>query len=152
MAKTAFVASSGGHLEEIIHLNKIANNHDSVIITEKGNYNLSKFCDKQYSVGQINRRELTFIFKFLFLFIQAHRILSKERPDFVITTGALMAFPFCVVAKFMGIKVIYIESFARVYDMSLTGKLVYHMADLFIVQWKEMLKKYPKAIVGGGIF
>ena len=49
-------------------------------------------------------------------------------------------------------KVIYIESFARITTPSLTGKILYHFADLFIVQWKELLKVYPKAKYFGGIF
>ena len=49
-------------------------------------------------------------------------------------------------------KIIYIESFARVDNASLTGKLFYKIADVFIVQWEELLKIYPKAIYGGGIF
>ena len=52
----------------------------------------------------------------------------------------------------MGIKVVYIESFARVYNPSLTGKLVYNLADLFMVQWEDMLERYPKAMLGGEMF
>ena len=49
-------------------------------------------------------------------------------------------------------KIIYIESFARVDEASLTGKLMYPIADKFIVQWEEMLKLYPKAVYGGAIY
>ena len=70
----------------------------------------------------------------------------------MITTGALIAYPFCVIGKMMGAKIIYVESFARVKKPSLTGKLLYPFADLFIVQWEDMLEKYPKAVLGGGIF
>lgn len=80
------------------------------------------------------------------------KILKKEKPDFVITTGALIAFPFCIFAKLRGTKIIYIESFARVNNQSLTGKLVYPFADLFLVQWEPLLKFYPKAKYVGGIF
>lgn len=52
----------------------------------------------------------------------------------------------------MGKKIIYIESFARVHNPSLTGRLVYKIADLFIVQWEDMLKVYDKAVLGGGFF
>nr|MCR4756139.1 polysaccharide biosynthesis protein [Lachnospiraceae bacterium] len=52
----------------------------------------------------------------------------------------------------LGIKVVYVESFARVNEPSLTGKLVYNMSDLFMVQWEDMLEKYPKSMLGGGIF
>lgn len=51
-------------------------------------------------------------------------------------------------------KIVYIESFARVDSPSLTGKIMYKLklANLFIVQWEEMLKFFPNAVVGGRIF
>ena len=76
----------------------------------------------------------------------------KENPDFIITTGALIAYPFCVIGKLLGIKVIYVESFARVNHPSMTGKLVYNLSDLFMVQWEDMLTNYPKSMLGGEIF
>ncbi len=54
--------------------------------------------------------------------------------------------------KFMGKKLIYIESFAKVTSPTETGKLLYKFADQFYVQWKPMLKFYPKAIYLGGIY
>lgn len=86
------------------------------------------------------------------LFLNAGKILRQESPDVLITTGALLAFPFCVIAKIKGTKIIYIESFARVNSGSLTGRLVYPFADLFLVQWKALQQIYPKAIYVGGIF
>jgi UDP-N-acetylglucosamine:LPS N-acetylglucosamine transferase len=76
----------------------------------------------------------------------------KEKPDTIISTGALVTFPICLLGKLMRKRIIYIESFARVDTASLTGKLMYRIADLFIVQWEELLKIYPKAMYGGGIF
>ena len=49
-------------------------------------------------------------------------------------------------------KVIYLETFARVNDRSLTGRLVYPIADLFLVQWESLLEFYPKAKYVGGVF
>ena len=70
----------------------------------------------------------------------------------VITTGALIAYPFCIIEKAMHGKVVYIESFARVTEPSLSGKLLHKHADLFIVQWEDMLEYFPDAVLGGGIF
>lgn len=151
-AKVAFVASSGGHLEEIAKLKMIESKYDGFLVTEKGDFEMPNFCKKQYRVTQMNRKELLFIPKFIRLFGQAWRILHKENPGFIITTGALIAYPFCVVGKLMGIKVIYIESFARVQKPSLTGRLLYNFSDLFVVQWDDMLIRYPKAVLGGGVF
>ena len=112
-----------------------------------------KSFNKVYEVNQINRKEIFFIIKFIVLFIKAFFILNKEKPDFVITTGALCSYPVCIIAKkIFKSKIIYIESFARCDTVSLTGKLMIKYADLFIVQWKEMLKLLPKAVYGGGIF
>lgn len=150
--KICFVASSGGHWEELQCLREIIDENNSFFVTEKGGQSLEKMKEKIYEVRQINRREKNFWIHFIKLFITAAHILRKEKPDVVISTGALAAYPFCLLAKLKGKKVIFIETFARVYDKSLTGKLVYPIADLFIVQWESLLKFYPKAVYTGGIF
>jgi len=152
MEKICFAASSGGHLEEISRLGRIKDNRDCFLLTEKGSFSESHFCDRVYYVSQINRKELFFLPKFLWLFARSFQVLRAEKPDYIITTGALAAYPVCLLAKVMGGKIIYIESFARVDTASFTGKLMYSIADLFIVQWEEALQFFPKAIYGGGIF
>ena len=82
----------------------------------------------------------------------ALRVLRKEKPDLVISSGAAVAVPFFYIAKLMGKKLIYIEVFDRIDKPTLTGKLVYPIVDEFIVQWDEMKKVYPKAINLGSIF
>ncbi len=150
--KICFVASSGGHLEEMMCLKPIEERYDSIFVTEKSGFQIPKFGKKHYFIPQINRKEKYFFIHFLKLCIQAIHILKKENPKVVLTTGALIAFPFCLFGKLLGKKVIYIESFARVDKPSLTGKMVYRLADLFIVQWEDMLKTYKKAVYTGGIF
>lgn len=151
--KIGFVSSSGGHWEELMCLKEISEENVSFFVTEQsGQISAEKKSDNIYLVNQINRKEKAFIIKFIMLFIKAFKILVREKPDVIITTGALMTYPFCVVAKLMRKKVIYIESFARVYQKSLTGKLVYPFADLFVVQWESMLEHYPKAKYAGKIF
>ena len=152
MKKICFVSSSGGHWEELMCLKPLTENYDSFFVTERGGQAIDSKLNNLYEVEQINRKEKYFIAKFLRLFIRAFRILRREKPDYIITTGALAAFPFCLLGKLLHKKVIYIESFARVEGKSLTGKIVYLFADLFIVQWPGMLKFYPKAVYVGGIF
>lgn len=150
--KACFVASSGGHWEELMCMKSIADEHDTVYVTEEGGQARDSSLANIHLLPQINRRQKDFLWRFGKLLISAGKIMYREKPDFVVTTGALIAFPFCVYAKLMGAKVIYIESFARVYDRSLTGRLVYPMADLFLVQWESLLECYPKAKYVGGIF
>ena len=150
--KVLFVASSGGHLEEISQLKRIAKEYENALVTEKNGFEVRNFGNRQYFVPQINRKELLFLPKFIRLFFRARRILKKEKPDVVITTGALISYPFCVLQKRKHGKVVYIESFARVKEPSLSGKLLHKHADLFIVQWEDMLEYFPDAVLGGGIF
>lgn len=150
--KICFVSSSGGHLEEISRLKDIEKKYDNFLITEKNSFSQVNFSKKQYYLPQTNRKEILFIFKFIFSFIKSFFIFIKEKPNVIISTGALSSYPMCIIGKLFKKKVIYIESFARCDKPSLTGKLLYKKADLFIVQWEEMLEFYPDAIFGGGIF
>ncbi|MBQ8541054.1 MAG: polysaccharide biosynthesis protein [Clostridia bacterium] len=150
--KIGFIASSGGHWEELMCLREIADEHDAFYITEAGGQANDSKLNNIYTVNQINRKEKTFLYKFIKLFITAIKVIRKERPDVVITTGALIAFPFCLIAKLSGAKVICIETFARVTNKSITGRLIYPFADLFLVQWESMLECYPKAKYIGNIF
>lgn len=152
MKKISFVASSGGHWEEIMCLTEIIKENDCFFVTEDGGQAMESKLDKVYTVPQINRHEKGFWIHFIKLFFKAYKIIKREKPQVLITTGALIAFPFCVCAKLMKSKIIYIESFARVNNASLSGKLVYPIADLFLVQWESMVEIYPKSTYTGGIF
>ena len=76
----------------------------------------------------------------------------KIKPDVIITTGSHTAVPMCYIAKIFRKKVIYIETFANMNTKTLAGRMVYPIADMFIVQWESMLKLYPKAVYGGSIY
>ena len=58
----------------------------------------------------------------------------------------------CYIGKLFGSKIIYIETYANRNTKTATGRLIYPISDLFIVQWEEMLKIYPKAVYGGSIY
>ncbi len=76
-------------------------------------------------------------------------LLVKKRPKVIFSTGAGIAIATCLIGKLFGTRIIYLESGARVKTPSRTGKLIYRYADIFIVQWKPMLKFYPKALYAG---
>ena len=82
----------------------------------------------------------------------AWRVLRKERPDLIISSGAAVAVPFFYLGKCFGAKVIYIEVFDRIDKGTVTGKLVYPIADRFVVQWEEQKKVYRNAVNLGSIF
>ena len=94
----------------------------------------------------------SYIFKLLFNCIKSIYLYFKIHPDYIITTGTHTAGPICYFGKIFGSRVIYIETFANITTKTITGKLIYPIADLFVVQWKSMLELYPKAKFGGWIF
>lgn len=150
--KVGFIASAGGHWEELLCLKEIADRYDSFFVTERAGRPAAEKQARTYYFAQINRREPLFLVHFAWVCLCALRIVLRERPDAVIATGALLSFPFCLCAKLCGKKVIYIESAARVREASLTGKLVSRFADLFFVQWESLLRCYPKAVYAGRVF
>ncbi|BCX31091.1 UDP-N-acetylglucosamine--LPS N-acetylglucosamine transferase [Latilactobacillus curvatus] len=152
MKKICFVASSGGHLQELLCLQELMNNSDSFLVTENDGIVDKGINVPTYYVPQINRKEKNFFCHFFKLFFLFTKLLIKKNPQYIVSTGALIAFPACLIGKFFGKKIIYIESFARITHPSLSGKLIYRFSDLFLVQWESMLKFYPKAIYIGGIF
>ena len=88
----------------------------------------------------------------LFNFIYSLYIFLKERPDIIISTGALSVIPTFFIGKLFKKKLVFIESFAKIESPTKTGKLLYKFTDVFIVQWSEMKKIYPNAIYLGSIY
>ena len=145
-------ASSGGHLEEIANLDLLGELYEVMLLTEKTNCDISSWYNKVYYVPQVNRKELKCLLKLITNAFISLRVLLRHKPTAVISTGALATIPVCLLAKLMRIKVIYIESFARMDSPSRTGRLMYKIADKTIVQWEAVRKFYPNAIYGGSIF
>ena len=83
---------------------------------------------------------------------RAIKILRKERPDLIISSGAAPAIPFFWIGKLMGAKTIYIEVFDRIDKPTISGIICYPVTDKFIVEWEEMKQVYKKAINLGSIF
>ena len=150
--KICFAASSGGHYEQLMMLKPLMEKYDSFVLTEKIHYRSATKGMRTYYLKQVNRKEGTFLLRMLENILRSIVIFIKEKPDVVICTGVLAVIPICIIAKIFGKKLIYIESFAKVTTATQTGKLLYHFADQFYVQWEPMMKIYPKAIYLGGIY
>ena len=154
--KVLFISSTGGHLNELLQLSPLFEKYDSYIITEKdkANENLKQtYGERLYFLPYGTRAKLfTYIFKYLFLCFKTLYSYAKIRPKVIVTTGTHTAGPICILGKIFGSKIVYIETFANTNRKTATGRLLYPIADLFIVQWEEMLKIYPKAVYGGSIY
>lgn len=154
--KVLFISSTGGHLTEMLMLNDLFKQYDYHIITEKTKSTASmiKKYNKKINFLFYGTKDhlLIYPFKLIANCFKSLYYYFKIRPDFIITTGAHTAGPMCCIGKIFGSKIIYIETFANIKSKTITGKLIYHFADLFLVQWESMLKLYPKATYSGWIF
>ena len=150
--KILLTASSGGHLEQLKQLKSLCNEHEVKWLVCKNPVNES-MQGVEFMPEYRNETKLLKFFDFFKIYFATKKLLKSFKPDVVISTGAGATFPCCYLQKKkFKKKVIFIESFAKRNSPTKTGKRVYKFADAFIVQWEEMKKFYPNAIVGGMIY
>lgn len=148
--KICLVGSSGGHLTHLYMLKPFWQNKERFWVTfDKEDARSILADEKFYPCFFPTNRNIKNLIRNSYL---AVKILLKEKPDIIISSGAAVAVPFFYIGKLFGAKTIYIEVFDRIDKPTLTGKLVYPITDRFIVQWEEMKEVYPKAINLGSIF
>lgn len=148
--KILLVGSSGGHLNHLYMLKPFWEKYDRFWVTfDKEDARSLLKGEKVYHCYFPTNRSLKAL---LINWKLAEKVLKKEKPDLIISSGAAVAVPFFYVGKRMGMKTIFIEIFDRINKPTLTGRLVYPVSDRFIVEWEEMKKVYPKAENLGSIF
>ena len=148
--KICFITSSGGHLTHLIQLNEWWKDKERFWVTfEKEDSKSILKDEKKYWCYFPTNRNIKNLIKNTFL---AVKILFKEKPDLIVSTGAAPAIPFFYLGKLFGAKVIYIEVYDRIEKPTITGKVVYPISDLFVLQWEEQKKFYPKGKVLEGLF
>lgn len=148
--KVCFAGSSGGHLTHLYMLKPFWQDKERFWVTfDKEDARSLLDGEKMYPCYYPTNRSL----KALFINTKlALKVLREEKPDLIVSSGAAVAVPFFWLGKLFGIKTIYIEVFDRIDKPTLTGKLVYPVTDIFVVEWEEMKKVYPKAVNLGSIF
>lgn len=148
--KVCLVGSSGGHLMHLQMLKPFWEEEDRFWVTfDKADARSLLKDEKMYKCHYPTNRSLKAL---VINTILAYRVLKKEKPDLIISSGAAVAVPFFYLGKLFKAKLVYIEIFDRISKPTMTGKMVYPITDRFIVEWEEMLKVYPKAINLGSIF
>ena len=148
--KVCLVGSSGGHLTHLYMLKPFWQDKERFWVTfNKEDANSILEGEQVYHCYYPTNRSL----KALLINTRlAWKVLRKERPDVIVSSGAAVAVPFFYLGNLFGMKTIYIEVFDRIDKPTMTGKMVYPVTDRFIVQWEEMKQVYKKAINLGSIF
>lgn len=159
--KICLTCAAGGHLNQLMNIMDAFKEHDLFFITNKSETTLDledlaktyyiSDSPKPLEIGTIQFNYLTFALYTMYIALPCLRMLLKEKPDTIVSSGGSASLCLCYLGKLMGSKIIYLESLTRVNDLSTTGKLVYIISDLFLVQWEYLIKKYPKAKYWGKV-
>ena len=136
--KICLVCSHGGHLSELLQLMEALEGHETFFITYDSAR--TRALERKYLLQNIGTNPLLMARALLSTFM----ILLREKPKLIVSTGSEIAIPAFYLAKILRIKTIFIESWTRVDRPTGTGKIVYPVSDLFLVQWERLLSKYGK--------
>lgn len=148
--KVCLVGSSGGHLTHLYMLKPFWKNKKRFWVTfDKEDARSLLNGEKVYPCYYPTNRNIKNLIRNT---VVAWKVLHKEKPDLIISSGAAVSVPFFYLGKLFGSKLIYIEVFDRIDKPTLSGRLVYPIVDKFIVQWEEQKEVYKKAINLGSIF
>jgi UDP-N-acetylglucosamine:LPS N-acetylglucosamine transferase len=143
------VCSPGGHLQQMLALEPAWHEAERSWVTLEGPDVGHLLATEQVTIadGPTNRS----LAKLLRNTALAWRLLRRERPDAVLSTGAALAVPFFLVGRLLGIRCVYVESVTRTESLSLSGRLVYPLANRFFVQWPAVADRHKKARFAGSV-
>jgi beta-1,4-N-acetylglucosaminyltransferase len=147
--RVLLVSSSGGHLIQLHNLKPWWERHDHLWVTfEKLDSTSLLAGERVVWAHHPTTRNLRNLVRNLLL---AWRLLRSYRPDVVVSSGAGVAFPFFLLARLLGKKTVYVEVYDRVDSATMTGRLCYPLSSLFLLQWEEQRRSYPKGVVIGSL-
>lgn len=145
--KLCLVCSSGGHLLLLHRLHDFWSHHQRVWVTfAKPDAEALLPGETVYSAHFPTNRHIPNLLRNTML---AWRVLRREKPDLILSSGAGVALPFFLLGRLLGKKLVFIEAYERIDSPSLTGRLVYPLCHAFILQWEEQRAFYPKGILLG---
>lgn len=149
--KLLLVCSSGGHLLQLYSLlEPLWREYDRAWVTfDKSDARSLLAGERTYWGHFPTNRNVRNLFRNALL---SWRVLRKERPHCVVSTGAGIGVPFLLLGRILGLRTIYIESFARKDNLSLTGRLLYPFVHKFFVQSQPLEQRYDRAVFRGTIY
>jgi beta-1,4-N-acetylglucosaminyltransferase len=147
--RVLLVCSSGGHLIQLHNLRPWWEAHERMWVTFKKLDSSSLLAGERVAwAHHPTTRNLRNLLRNLRL---AWRLLRSFRPDVVVSSGAGVAFPFFLIARLLRQKTVYVEVYDRIDSATMTGRLCYPLSNLFLLQWDEQRRSYPKGVVIGSL-
>lgn len=140
-----FVCNRGGHFSQMMALKELFPLYNSMLVTDESGVSKSFEVDIPCKYIKSFRQQKFQCIYFIINVFQCLKFWFQFKPDVIISTGANLAVPMFLVGKLLGSKLVFIESRAKVYTKSSTGKLIGGLCHKIIVQWPEMLNVYQNA-------
>lgn len=147
--KVALVCSHGGHYTETMQLLDAFDDCEIFWATyHSARSDEVSATARAYFTDNIGLNPLRMAYAFAWSLF----ILLKERPHAIVSLGAEIALPFLFWGWLLGSRTIFIESWCRTGDLSLTARLVRPFVDEFWVQWPQLVEiAGPKAQYHGAV-
>jgi UDP-N-acetylglucosamine transferase subunit ALG13 len=150
--RVCLAASGGGHVRQLLDLEPAWSKHDYFFVTEETSLGESlkgehpTFFVPHVAIGQSRLAGPLHMLKAAIRnLVQSIKIVRRERPDVVISTGAGAVFFTTLWARLTGAKIVIIESFARFDHPSLFGRLAAPLAHRMVIQSPALAPFYPRA-------
>lgn len=130
------ICSAGGHLLQLLELRAAWEPFPRVWVTFDKADTRSLLRDERvvHAFGPTNRN----VPNLLRNLALAWRVLRRERPAAILTTGAGLAVPFAWLGRVRGVPCVYVESVTRIDELSLSGRLIRPIAQRMYVQWPDL--------------
>ena len=145
--RVLLATTQGGHLTQLMSLKPWWSEHERLWVSAPTSDARSKLADEDVVwAHHPTTRNLPNLARNLRL---AARVLHDYHPDVVVSTGAGVAVPFFWLARTVRAKTVFIEVVDRVDSKTMSGRLCYPVADLFLTQWEEQQALWPKSEMVG---
>ena len=141
-------------MDQLMELRSVTDGRDAFLVTyrSEATKRIPQWKRRVYFMRHRGEKLPLIGLMLLVMSLKAIGILVREKPKVLISTGAEIAIPFFLVGKLLGSKTVFIDSMTRVRSRSATGRLLYPVADVFLVQWPEARRLYgPRAVYAGSV-
>jgi UDP-N-acetylglucosamine:LPS N-acetylglucosamine transferase len=145
------VCSTGGHLLQMHELHEAWEGFERVWVTFDRSDSRTLLRDERViHAFHPTNRNIPNLLRNLRLAI---RVLRRERPAAILTTGAGVAVPFAWVGRLLRVPTVYVESVTRIEGLSLSGRMIAPVAARMYAQWPELAASSPERIhFAGNLF
>lgn len=132
------LASGGGHWIQLLRLRPAFEGYDMAYVSMFDGYASMVEGARFHTVPDASRFDLK---SFIPVFLKAMKIIIKERPKAIVTTGSAPMLAFILLGRLIGARTLWIDSIANSERMSSSGRLARKIAHKVVSQWPEVAER-----------